>query len=173
MRYMNEKQVLRKLGIPDFRHLTKATAVKMVSMLDRMDPEVAKAAIAQFPELAQMTLSVAEQFRDTVLEGLKDNKEVTLSAIASINVVIEAVRDELKRDDITPEERTALTNDLIELAKLMHEIDRETKRFHLKVFGIAGGVLASVVVAVAAVLGGNASVEGGEFDDDDDEEDCF
>lgn len=39
---MTEEKVLKKLGIDDFRHITKNKVIKMASMLDRVDPEVAK-----------------------------------------------------------------------------------------------------------------------------------
>jgi len=39
---INEKRALKKLGIDDFRHLTKANVVQLASMVDKMEPEVAK-----------------------------------------------------------------------------------------------------------------------------------
>lgn len=50
---LTEKQVLKKLGIPDFRHLSKEKMIKLATMLPHMDPEVAKKALEQFPELAK------------------------------------------------------------------------------------------------------------------------
>lgn len=44
---MSEAKVLKKLDIADFRHLTKDKVIKMASMLDKMDPEVAKKALEQ------------------------------------------------------------------------------------------------------------------------------
>lgn len=41
-RTLTEKKVLKKLGIDDFRHLTKEKVITMATMLDKMDPEVAK-----------------------------------------------------------------------------------------------------------------------------------
>ena len=38
----NELQVLKKLDIPDFRHMTKDKVIAFASMIPRMDPEVAK-----------------------------------------------------------------------------------------------------------------------------------
>ena len=49
---MSEANVLKKLDIEDFRHITKDKVIKMASMLDKMDPEVAKKALEQFPEFA-------------------------------------------------------------------------------------------------------------------------
>jgi hypothetical protein len=39
---ISEKRALKKLGIDDFRHLTKANVVQLASMVDKMEPEVAK-----------------------------------------------------------------------------------------------------------------------------------
>lgn len=47
---LSEQRVLKKLEIEDFRHLTKAKVIKLASMLDRVDTEVAKKALEQFPE---------------------------------------------------------------------------------------------------------------------------
>jgi hypothetical protein len=41
---LTEQKVFRKLDIKDFRHLTKDKVITMASMLDKMDPEVAKKA---------------------------------------------------------------------------------------------------------------------------------
>ena len=45
---LSESQVLEKLDIPDFRHLSKDKIMTFFSMLPSMDPEVAKKAIEQF-----------------------------------------------------------------------------------------------------------------------------
>ena len=42
---LSEKKVLKKLGIPDFRHMTKDKVMGFASMLNQMDPEVAKKAL--------------------------------------------------------------------------------------------------------------------------------
>ena len=52
-RTLTEANVLKKLDIEDFRHLTKDKVITMASMLDRMDPEVAKKALEQFQDRAR------------------------------------------------------------------------------------------------------------------------
>lgn len=37
-RILTEQKVLKKLGIDDFRHVTKDKVIDMVSMIDKMDP---------------------------------------------------------------------------------------------------------------------------------------
>ena len=73
-RTLSEKKVLKALDIPDFRHMTKDKVVEFASMLPRMDPEVAKAALAQFPEYAQTMKDLAQTYREEVSEAATSNE---------------------------------------------------------------------------------------------------
>ena len=53
-RTISEQKVLKKLGISDFRHMTKDKIVTFASMLPYMDPEVAKKALDQFPSFKEL-----------------------------------------------------------------------------------------------------------------------
>ena len=53
-----EQQVLKKLDIPDFRHLTKEKVIAFATMVPKMNPEVAKKALEQFPNFASTSLDV-------------------------------------------------------------------------------------------------------------------
>ena len=57
-RPLTEQQVLKKLKIEDFRHLTKDKVIAMASMLDKMDPEVAKKSLEQFPDFSKTMKAV-------------------------------------------------------------------------------------------------------------------
>ena len=72
---LTEKQVLKKLDIPDFRHLTKGKVIDLASMLDRMDPEVAKKALEQFPEFAKAAKEILAEYKDTLDKGIASNNE--------------------------------------------------------------------------------------------------
>lgn len=52
-KYISEQRVLNELNIEDWRHLSKDKIMAFASELPYMDPEVAKAAIAQFPKFAE------------------------------------------------------------------------------------------------------------------------
>ena len=61
-RTISEKKVLKKLGITDFRHMTKDKVVKLASMLPYMDPEVAKKALEQFPAFKDLASDLVSQY---------------------------------------------------------------------------------------------------------------
>lgn len=72
-RTLTEKKVLKKLGIDDFRHLTKEKVITMATMLDKMDPEVAKKALEQFPEFAKVSKDMLKEYKETLDKGLETN----------------------------------------------------------------------------------------------------
>lgn len=74
-RTLTEKKVLKKLGIDDFRHLTKEKVITMATMLDKMDPEVAKKALEQFPEFAKVSKDMLKEYKETLDKGLETNRE--------------------------------------------------------------------------------------------------
>ena len=58
-----EKQTLDILGRTDFKAIKKDETVSITSMLSNMRPEVAKEAIKQFPELANLLKAPCQNVR--------------------------------------------------------------------------------------------------------------
>ena len=61
-RITSEKQLLKQLGISDFRHITKDKLLAFTSSIDKVDPEVAKAAISQFPNFKEMVSEILNNY---------------------------------------------------------------------------------------------------------------
>ena len=70
---LTEQQVLKKLDIPDFRHLSKDKVMKFASMLPNMDPEVAKKALEQFPEFAKTSKEMLVDYKEILEKGIASN----------------------------------------------------------------------------------------------------
>ena len=67
MKYtLSEKKVLKKLGIKDFRHMTKDKVVSFASMLPYMNPEVAKKALEQFPSFKDLAGDMVIEYKAIV-----------------------------------------------------------------------------------------------------------
>lgn len=162
-RTIGEAKALKMLDIPDFRHLTKEKAVQLVSMLDRVDPEVAKAVLEQYPKFAEVVLSTARDWKENVGKALEENGKVTKETIAAVSAAMASLSDLVSREDTTPEERSEMADRMIDLAKLLNEIDKRNKDFILKVLGIGGVTFLGLVAVAAAALGVNVkSLESAE-----------
>lgn len=155
-RSLTEKQVLKKLGIPDFQHMTKDKVVCFVSMLPYMDPEVAKKALEQFPTFADLARTIVTEYKVIVDTLIKDNASSQNSVYGSCNNILDSLRD-----DLTPEERDRIEDKMIEVAKILSEKDSENKKFLTKVMVIVGITVSAVTGAAAAILGSNTDVNSG------------
>jgi hypothetical protein len=157
-RQLTEKQVLKKLDIPDFRHMTKAKVMEFASMLPYMNPEVAKKALEQFPEFAKRATEITAQYKEIIEKGFASNDSSVKAFYETCNAIVESLQKELNKENLTFEEKEYIIKQMTEVAKMMGEKDTENKKF-LRNMAIAfGSVGAAVLVAVASVLGSNAQI---------------
>ncbi len=104
-RTLTEQKVLKKLGIDDFRHLTKDKVIIMASILDKMDPEVAKKALDQFPDFANTVKEILVGYKDTLDKGLVSNDESVKTFYDINKTIIESLQKELDKDGLAFEEK--------------------------------------------------------------------
>ncbi len=165
---LSEKKVLKKLGISDFRHLTKAKVIDLASMLDKMDPEVAKKALEQFPNFAATTKEILVEYKDLLDKGMAANQESVKAYYYVCNSIIESLRKQLESDDLSFDERKYIIEQMKEVADRMDTKDSENKRFILAQWAMgAAAALGSVALLVTA-LGGKTRIE--DNSDNDEEE---
>lgn len=156
---LTEQKVLKKLKIEDFRHLTKDKVVTMVSMLDKMDPEVAKKAIEQFPEFSNTMKDVFVEFKKTLDKGLDENKESVKSIYISCDEIIKSCQMLLEKEEHSFEERKEILDYMMRVVELKRQIDSENKKFIEKIATIAGGTIVVVSVALITALGANSKID--------------
>lgn len=170
-RTLAEKKVLKKLGIPDFRHITKEKIVKFSSMLPYMDPEVAKKALEQFPTFKELASDIVIEFDKTLEKILSENEVSQQVYYDACNSIIASLQDELKQETLTPEERDRIENKMIRVAEMIGEKDSEDKRFLLKMLTIAGCIGVTALGTAAAILGSSTQMpqRDDSYEDENDE----
>ena len=163
-RPLTEQKVLRKLDIEDFRHLTKDKVITMASMLDKMDPEVAKKALEQFPEFSNTVKEMLHGYKDTLDKGLESNRESVQSYYDSCKSIIEVLQKQLDDENLSFEERKYSIDKMLEISKMMDEKDSENKKF-ITTMAVVGAAAVGIVTAVlASALGGNTKIEKNDID---------
>lgn len=170
-RTLTEQKVLKKLGIPDFRHMTKDKIAHFASALPRMDSEVAKAALEQFPEFAESATEIVSYYKDVVYKGFGENTASVNSFYAMCDAVKDILHEQLQDENLTSEEKLVIIDKIMELTKMTAEKDSENKKF---ISGVIGKVTLSIgiaVGAVAAVLGAQTDISSGTSENDDDNDD--
>lgn len=157
-RTLTEQKVLKKLQIEDFRHLTKDKVIAMASMLDKMDPEVAKKALEQFPEFSKTMKEVFGDFRHALDNAVEYNDRSTSSYYETCDVIIKQCAQMLEKEDLDFESRRQILNDMIHVLKLKGEKDSENKAFIKQLIAMGGAVATIFTLALVTVLGGNTKV---------------
>lgn len=161
---MSEEKVLKKLDIVDFRHLTKDKVIKMASMLDKMDPEVAKRALEQFPEFANTTKEMLTEYKESLDEGLESNNKSVKAVYDTYNAVITSLQKELEKENLTFEQKKYIIEQMKDVAEKVDKKDTENKRFIAGMATLAAIVVSSTVVVLASALGGNTQIKPDDTD---------
>ena len=162
---LTEQKVLKKLGISDFRHLTKEKVISMASMLDKMDPEVAKKALEQFPDFANTMKEVLGDYKESLDKVLAENGDSVKSYYATCDAIISSLQKELEKEPLSFEERQYIIEKMLEVANLKGMKDSENKKFLAGISLLIGGGLLIALGELAAALGGKTSVALEEADD--------
>ncbi|WP_297960573.1 hypothetical protein [uncultured Ruminococcus sp.] len=170
-RTIKEKKVLKKLGIPDFRHMTKDKIIKFATMLPYMDPLVAKAALEQFPEFKDMACNIIFQFKESMDTALQHNDKSQDEFYLTCNRIIDSLEKELEKENISSEERDRIEDKMIMIAKMKGEKDTENKKFISRILLGGAGLATFFGVAAASLLGGNSQASVNENDMIEDDED--
>ena len=150
-----EEKVLKKLDIPDFRYITKDKVMALATMIPKMDSEVAKKAIEQFPNFSSTSLQIMKEYKDILEQAIQENKEGTQILYDMYNHVMNCYEKVLVEDNPTFDEKMCILDRMKEIADEMHKIENEKENARLKIVGIASGVVTTIVAVLGAAIGVN------------------
>lgn len=156
---LTEREVLQQLNIPDFRHITKDKIMTFASMLQNMEPEVAKKALEQFPEFAKMALEVLKDYRNVMEKTLDGNSASSKQCYDIYNEVIDALKTCLAKGDLPFEEKKYYIEKMMEIAKMAESKDTENKGFNWRMISLGTLSVFTVVGIGASILGGNTNIK--------------
>lgn len=152
---LTEEEVLKRLNIPDWRHMSKDKIMSFTSSLQCMNPEVAKEVLKKFPEFAKMcsdALTDVIKAMDEVIEHTDKNTHKVLDAYLS---EINTLQDELKREDLSLEDKLILNDEIKELLEKMDLVAKESNERIHELFNKVLSVVVGTVMVGGAMLGFN------------------
>ena len=155
---MTEEKVLKKLGIDDFRHITKNKVIKMASMLDRVDPEVAKKAIEQFPDFSNTAKEILKEYKESLDKSLELNADSVKSYYDACNSIISSLQKEVENENLSFEEKKYFFD------QMMGEKDSENKKFIAGCVTLGVVAVTGVIAILGSALGGNTTIHADESD---------
>lgn len=100
----------------------------MASMLDRMDPEVAKKALEQFPDFSNTMKEVLAQYKENLDILLKENGDSVRAYYDSCDAIISSLQKELEREELSFDERKFIIDKMLEVNRMKGMKDTENKK---------------------------------------------
>ena len=152
---LTEQEVKSILKIDSFRNLSKDKIMDFISLIPSMDKDVAVAIINQFPAFSRLSESMVEQLSKMCDSAIKENTTSESAVFSAYRKILDDLGEILKRENITPEERDALTNKMVEIADKMAEKDTENKQFLAWIVKNKSYIISGVMLLGAALLGVN------------------
>lgn len=150
---MTEEEVKKELGVQDFRSITKDKLMQFVSIIPKLDRELAIKIIEQFPSYADMATSMVGNLIDLCNNALENSKITEKEAIEAYKYCLETIRSEIESEELTPEEKEKYNRQMIDVADKISEIDVRNKKWLESVIKYGSSVLGVTLVVGAAILG--------------------
>lgn len=150
-----ERKLLNTLNRTDFRHIKKDDLLRISSQIQKMRPEVAAQAIAQFPELAgviKVSMAECQDMLHDVVESDDNsinqlysilNKEIDKanesrdSYYNMLNNVQADLNKRLDNPDVSAEQQQAILNMKIDLLKMADRKDSEIRNQEKEILKMA------------------------------------
>ena len=153
---ITQEQVLKALNIESFRNLSKDKIMEFVSLIPNMDKDVAISIINQFLAYAELASNMVAQLNTMCDAALKENSISQKEVIESYKLILDSLSEVLKKDNISPEERAAITDKMILVADKISAKDTENKEFINNILKYGTSIIGGVLILGATILGVNA-----------------
>ena len=156
---MTEKDVLAKLGVKDFRSISKENIINFASMLQEMKPEVAMKALEQVPEFGKVTVAALEDYKAYAEKTLGCESAETQIFMTLCDKGIQALERCVTSDDVTPEERMHYADMISEIVRDAGSSLKDSKVVNWRRFCAYSVTILAVLGILASIIGGNVSIK--------------
>lgn len=154
---LTEKAALRKLHIKDWRGLSKEKFLKFASTIPYMDPEVAKAALEQFPNLVETAKESLNNISESISRSYEFESDSLHSLYASLDRQIDVLQSLLTENtELSFENSMEIIREINTLVEMKRDIHSEAIRHSAQktrqAIVSSVGVVATLAVAIGGAL---------------------
>lgn len=168
-RKLTKREVLKQCGITyDMSNLTKGNTIKLVSKLDKVDPEVAREIINQFPDFSASMREIIQDYKEKLDRAYNENAASVKSVYASCDSVLNSLQNCLEKEHLSFEERQYIIENMIEIINIKSQKDSENKNFikaltlGTVIIGAVAGATLGIAYGVDLQVGKNGGVQDGK-----------
>ena len=154
-----KEEVKEALQITDLRNLSVDKVVELVSLMPQMDKELAKEIIGEFSNYSELCKAMVKEMGESCDTAIAESKDSQLEVLSAYRDVIKSLKEMLKDDDLTLDEKMQITDKMIEIADKMADKDTEQKSFFKEILKYKEYIIGGCLLLGASILG--VSFKGG------------
>lgn len=155
MKQISEEKMLQTLDIPDWRHMTKDKVLEFASQMYRLDPEVAKHAISQFPKFSEMGTNIVATLKESLTDIYELDGKYIDKAYAINEKILDDLEIQLKRPFQSAKSRANIINAMIEVSNNIGKLENERHSFLSDGFKTVATTAIAVITVAGTILGIN------------------
>ncbi len=159
MRYTNEDDIKKALGIDTWRNLSRDNVTRFAAMLPDVDKEVALKIVEQLPEFTSFALEAINVMQKAHESAHADNKQSMAQVHEAFREIREILRGQLEVEDLPWEQRKYILDLLMDTGKLEYAKDTENKQFVREMYSIMGAAVGGALLLAVVFVGGKVGFE--------------
>lgn len=149
-----EKKALKLMKKENFRGISKDNVVQLISILDKVDPSVAKELISQMPEMIRGMVEIEKNYCGLLTKGIESCEKSTFSCYETEDHIISSLQHEVEREGTTFEEKKYYYEKMEAAAQRKEIKDTEQKNQILTILKYGGqALLLGLCVGTGLFLG--------------------
>ena len=102
---ITEKKALDLMQKENFRGISKDNVMQLMSILDKVDPEVAKSIIAQLPEAIRGSIELERAYTSLLTKGMESIESTVNSCFKTEDEIIQSLKKQVEREDTSFEQK--------------------------------------------------------------------
>lgn len=155
----SEKRALEFMQKDNFRGISKNNVMQLMSILDKVDPDVAKSLIAQMPEVVKGVVENEKAYAGVLTKGIESCDKSTSSCFQTEDDIVKALQKEIDKEDTPFEQKQYYFEKMAEAAERKEHKDTEHKNNILTILKYSGEALMIGLIITAGIFIGKADIK--------------
>lgn len=148
---LDEYRALELMKKENFRGISKDNVLQLMSILDKVDPEVAKVIIAQMSEVVKGVVENEKVYAGILCKGIESCNASTKSCYQTEDVIIHSLQKEVEKENISFEQKQYYFDRMAEVAQRKEGKDTEHMNMILTILKYSGEALSIGLFVTAGV----------------------
>lgn len=154
-----EKRALELMQKDNFRGISKDNVLQLVSILDKVDPEVAKAIIAQMPEVLKGVIENEKVYAEVLTKGIESCNICTTACFHTEDEIVKSLQKEIDKEETSFEQKQYYFDKMAEAAERKARKDSEHKEMIMTILKYGGEALAVGLIITSGIFIGKAVIK--------------